>query len=107
LQTSGCLAPHDAGWGQHRIPVRVLARPEEDHVHIVDTADENKASLREHEVTEEKFFEQFAVIEESLALLQLQIRDMSENVKLFSSLAMHIRRSVCPAGSGTRSDMTN
>jgi hypothetical protein len=25
------------------------------------------------------------------------MRDMSENAKLFSSLAMHIRRSVCPA----------
>jgi hypothetical protein len=66
-------------------------------VHFVDTEDENKASLREHEATEEKFFEQFAAIEESLALLQVHIRDMSENVRLFSSLAMHIRRSVCLA----------
>ncbi len=65
-------------------------------MHVVDTEDENKAGL-EHEATEEKFFEQFAAIEESLALLQLHMRDMSENVKLFSSLAMHIRRSVCPA----------
>ena len=66
-------------------------------MHFVDTEDKNKVSLREHEATEEKFFEQFAAIEESLALLQVHIRDMSENVKRFSSLAMHIRRSVCPA----------
>jgi hypothetical protein len=66
-------------------------------VHFVDTEGENKTSSRGHQATEEKFFEQFAAIEESLALLQVHIRDMSENVKCFSSLAMHIRRSVCPA----------
>jgi len=65
-------------------------------MHFVDADDKNKGSLREHKLTEEKFFEQFAALEESLALLQLHMRDMSENVKLFSNLAMHIRRSVCP-----------
>jgi hypothetical protein len=66
-------------------------------MHVVDTDEKNKRSLREYQVTEEQFFEKFAALEESLALLQLHMRDMSENVKLFSSLAMHIRRSVCPA----------
>ena len=66
-------------------------------MNLVGTDDENKSSLQEHEATEEKFFEQFAALEDSLALLQLHMRDMSENVKLFGSLAMHIRRSVCPA----------
>jgi hypothetical protein len=66
-------------------------------MHFVDTDDKDKGSFLEQEVTEEKFFEQFAALEESLALLQIHMRDMSENAKLFSSLAMHIRRSVCPA----------
>jgi hypothetical protein len=83
---------------QHHIPFRVLDPTQRRIiVHFVDTDDKNKASLRELEVTEEKFFGQFAALEDSLALLQLHMRDMSENVKLFGSLAMHIRRSVCPA----------
>jgi hypothetical protein len=75
-------------------------------MHFVDTDDKNKGSFLEQELTEERFFEQFAALEESLALLQLHMRDMSENAKLFGSLAMHIRRSVCPAA-GTGSDATD
>ena len=59
-------------------------------------ADDNKGGLLDRELTEEKFFEQFAALEENLALLQTHMRDMSETVKLFGSLATRIRRSVCP-----------
>ena len=60
-------------------------------------ADDNKGGLLDRELTEEKFFEQFAALEERVALLQTHMRDMSETAKLFGSLATHIRRSVCPA----------
>ena len=63
----------------------------------IDIHDKDEGSFSEQELIEEKFFEQFAAIEEGLALLQIQMRSMSENAKLFGSLAMHIRRSVCPA----------
>jgi hypothetical protein len=62
-----------------------------------DTHDGNKGSVPEQELTEEQFFQQFAALEEGLALLQIHIRDMSENAKLFGSLVRHIRRSICPA----------
>jgi hypothetical protein len=65
-------------------------------MHLVDT-DDNKAGLMEQEITEERFFELFAALEESLALLQIHLRGMSETVQLFGSLATHIRRSVRPA----------
>ena len=63
---------------------------------FIDTLDKDKGSFPEQELTEEQFFEQFAALEEGLALLQIQMRRMSENAKLFGSLARHIRRSVCP-----------
>ena len=63
----------------------------------VDTHDNGKGSLPEQELTEEQFFEQFAALEEGLALLQIHMRGMSENAKLFGSLARHMRRSICPA----------
>jgi hypothetical protein len=66
-------------------------------MHFVDTDEKSKDSSLEHELTEEKFLEQFAALEDNLALLQIHMRDMSENAKLFSSLAMHLRRSVRPA----------
>jgi len=66
-------------------------------MHFVDTDDKSKAGSLEQEITEEKFFEQFAALEENLALLQIHMRDMSDNAKLFSSLAMRLRRSVRPA----------
>jgi len=62
-----------------------------------DTQDKHKDSFPEREITEEQFFEQFAAIEEGLAVLQIQMRAMSENAKLFGSLARHMRRSICPA----------
>ena len=64
--------------------------------YFIDTHDKNNGSFTEQELTEEQFFEQFAALEEGLALLQIHIRSMSENAKLFSSLARHIRRSICP-----------
>jgi hypothetical protein len=56
----------------------------------------------EQELTEEQFFEQFAALEDGLALLQIHMRGMSENAKRFGSLARHIRRSICPAAQSPR-----
>lgn len=63
----------------------------------IDTHDKNEGSLPERELTEEQFFEQFAALEDGLALLQIHMRGMAENAKLFGSLARHMRRSICPA----------
>ncbi len=63
---------------------------------LIDSHDKNKSSFPEQELTEEQFFEQFAALEEGLALLQIQMRGMSENAKLFGSLARQMRRSICP-----------
>ena len=61
-----------------------------------NTQDKNKGSLSEQELTEEQFFEQFAALEDGLSLLQLQMRGMSENVRLFGSFVRHMRQSTCP-----------
>jgi hypothetical protein len=63
---------------------------------FIDTHDKSKAASPEPEPTEEQFFEQFAAIEEGLALVQIQLRGLSENAKLFGSLVRHMRRSICP-----------
>lgn len=72
--------------------------------YFIDTHDKNNGSFTEQELTEEQFLEQFAALEEGLALLQIHIRSMSENAKLFGSLARHIRRSVCPTTLSPRQD---
>ena len=64
---------------------------------FIDPHDKGKGSFPEPELTEEQFFEQFAALEEGLALLQTHMRGMSENAKLFGSLARQMRRSICPA----------
>jgi len=69
---------------------------------LIDTHDKNKGSFPEQELTEEQFFEQFAAIEEGLALLQIHMRDMSENANLFGSLARHMWRSSCPTALSPR-----
>ena len=66
-------------------------------MHVVDADDKTKDNFLEQELTEEKFFEEFATLEESLAHLQLHVREMSENAKRFGSLVRHMRRSTCPA----------
>ena len=63
---------------------------------FIDTHDNDKGSLPEGELTEEQFFEQFAALEDGLALLQIHMRSMSENAKRFGSLARDMRRSICP-----------
>jgi hypothetical protein len=63
---------------------------------LIDTHDKSKNSFPEQELTEEQFFEQFAALEDGLALLQIHMRGMSENAKLFGCLARHMRRSICP-----------
>ena len=62
----------------------------------IDTRDDGKDYCSKRELTEERFLEQFAALEESLTLLQAHMYSMSENAKLFGSLARHIRRSICP-----------
>jgi hypothetical protein len=62
----------------------------------IDARDESKDNYSERELTEERFLEQFAALEESLTLLQSHMHNMSENAKLLGSLARHIRRSTCP-----------
>ena len=62
-----------------------------------DVQDKGKGSIREQELTEEQFFEQFAALEDGLAVVQTQLRGLSENARLFGSLARHMRRSICPA----------
>ena len=69
---------------------------------LIDSHDKNKCSFPEQELTEEQFFEQFAALEEGLALLQIQMRGMSENAKLFGSLARQMRRSICPTALSPR-----
>ena len=64
--------------------------------YFIDTHDKDKGSFPEQELTEEQFLEQFAALEEGLALLQIHMRSMSENAKLFGRLARHMRRSICP-----------
>ena len=64
---------------------------------FIGTYDKNIGISPEQEPTEEQFFEQFAALEEGLALVQIQLRELSENAKLFSGLVRHMRRSICPA----------
>jgi hypothetical protein len=64
---------------------------------LIDTHDKSRGSFLEQELTEEQFFEQFAALEDGLALLQIHMRGMSENAKLFGRLATHMRRSICPS----------
>jgi hypothetical protein len=63
---------------------------------FIDTHDKNQGSLAEQELTEEQFFEQYAALEEGLALVQTQLRGLSENARLFGGLVRHMRRSICP-----------
>ncbi len=63
---------------------------------LCNVQDKKKTSIPQQEFTEDQFFEQFAALEEGLALVQIQLRDLSENAKLFGSLVRHIRRSTCP-----------
>ena len=71
---------------------------------LIDTHGKSKGSFPEQELTEEQFFEQLAAIEDSLDLIQIHMRGMSENAKLFGNLARHIRRSICPTTPSPRED---
>jgi len=62
-----------------------------------DTLEENKGGFPEQEANEDQFLEQYAALEEGLALLQIQLRGMSETANRFGSLARQMRRSICPA----------
>jgi len=69
---------------------------------FIDTQARNKDSPPEQEFAEEQFFEQFAALEGDLAVLQIHMRVMSENVKLFGNLARRMRQSICPTNPSTR-----
>jgi hypothetical protein len=71
---------------------------------FIDTHDKSKGISPEQEPTEEQFFEQFAALEEGLALVQIQLRELSENAKLFGGLVRHMRRSICPATLSPKQD---
>jgi hypothetical protein len=62
----------------------------------IHARDEGKDYCSKRELTEERFLEQFGALEESLTLLQAHMHSISENAKLFGSLARRIRRSTCP-----------
>ena len=62
-----------------------------------ETDETTSTGIQQRELTEEQFFEQFAALEDGLALLQIHMRDMSKNARLFGTLARHMRRSICPA----------
>jgi len=60
----------------------------------------DKGRIQNEELTEERLFEQFAALEDGLSLLQLQMRRMSENAKLFGGLVTRMRQSACPVTDG-------
>jgi hypothetical protein len=62
----------------------------------IDARRKSKDYYLERELTEERFLEQFAALEDSLTLLQAQMHSLSENAMLFGSMARHIRRATCP-----------
>jgi len=68
----------------------------------VDTQDKHKICCQDQELTEERFLEQFASLEDGLSLLQLQMRGLSENAKRFGSFARNIRQATCPSRSEYR-----
>jgi hypothetical protein len=63
---------------------------------FIEAHDKNNGSFPEQEFAEEQFLAQFAALEDGLALLQIHMRGVSENAKLFGSLARRMRRSICP-----------
>ena len=67
-----------------------------------EVQDKKNDSILEREFTEEQFFEQFAALEEGLAVVQIQLRSLSENAKLFGSLVRHMRRSICPTNPSSK-----
>jgi len=71
---------------------------------FIDTHDKSKGISPEQEPTEEQFFEQFAALEEGLALVQIQLRELSEHAKLFGGLVRQMRRSICPATLSPKQD---
>ena len=63
---------------------------------LIGNLDKNEGTSPEQEFTEERFFEQFAALEDGLVIVQVQLQSLSENAKLFGSLVRQIRRSTCP-----------
>lgn len=65
-----------------------------------DVRDKSNVCLTEAELTEELFFQQLAALEDGLALLQVQMRAISEDARLFGSFVTHMRQATCPATGG-------
>ena len=66
---------------------------------LIGTHYRNEGNSPEQELAEEQFFEQFAALEDGLVLVQIQLRSLAENARLFESLVRQMRRSICPATS--------
>ena len=64
---------------------------------LIGTHYRNEGNSPEQELAEERFFEQFAALEDGLVLVQIQLRSLAENARLFESLVRQMRRSICPA----------
>jgi hypothetical protein len=60
---------------------------------LVEARGRTTTGRAENQAAEEQFLEQFAAIEEGLALLQIQMRAIAENARLFGELAERIRAS--------------
>jgi hypothetical protein len=71
---------------------------------FIGAHDKNNGISPEQEFTEEQFFEQFAALEEGLALVQIQLRELSENARLFNGLVRHMRRSIRPTTLSSKQD---
>lgn len=64
--------------------------------YLCNVQNKKKDNIPQQQFTEDQFFEQFAALEEGLALVQIQLRGLSENAEIFGSLVRQIRRSTCP-----------
>jgi len=71
---------------------------------ICNAQDRKSGGMQQQEVTEDQFFEQFAALEDGLALVQIQLRGLSENAELFGGLVRQLRRSTYPVPSSPKYD---
>ena len=60
---------------------------------LVEARGRDTGGRAQKQAAEEQFLEQFAALEDGLALVQIQIRAMAENARLFGKLAERIRAS--------------
>ncbi len=68
---------------------------------LIGTYYRNEGNSPEQELAEERFFEQFAALEDGLVLVQIQLRSLAENARLFESLVRQMRAINLPCDSIT------